>query len=213
MFSFGMMASVRVNVGYVYLMELMPKNKQTLVGTLWNVGEAMIYFIATIYFWKVSKNWYFIVLVGYAMQMFSFFGSLLLPESPRLLVELNRIDEAKLNLDIIARWNKKHLSFYLNDFLQTPRSNSQRADFPDDHKLEIAGVPNDIDEKKLRQFLSEHIGSNNDKILSVVLSNEPGHISQSDLTKCFVSFEDEKSMLQSIEDLRGIGYQGYQLTV
>jgi hypothetical protein len=48
--------------------------------------------------------------------MFSFFGSMVLPESPRLLIELNRVDEAKLALDTIARWNKKHLSFYLNDF-------------------------------------------------------------------------------------------------
>ena len=74
-------------------------------------------------------------------------------------------------------------------------------------------MPNDIDEAKLRKFLSEHIGSNNDKIMSVVLSNEPGYISTCDLTKCFVSFEDEESMLDSVDSLKGIGYSGYQLTV
>ena len=129
MFAFGMNCSIRINVGYIYLMELMPQNKQTLVGTIWNIGEAMIYFMATIYFWKISKDWYYIVLIGYFMTVFGFFGSLLLPESPRLLVELKRIDEAKCSLDTIARWNKKHLGFYLNDFLQTsPKSTAQRND-------------------------------------------------------------------------------------
>lgn len=119
-FFFGMNASIRINVGFVYLMELMPKNKQTLAGTAWSIGEAMVYFIATIYFWKVSKDWQYIVLVGYFMTLFAFFGSMLLPESPRLLLELKRNEEAKASLDTIATWNGKHLSFYINDFLETP---------------------------------------------------------------------------------------------
>ena len=56
------------------------------------------------------------------MILFSFLGSFALPESPKLLKELNRNEEAKLALNTIARWNKKHLSFYLDDFpeLQSP---------------------------------------------------------------------------------------------
>jgi hypothetical protein len=54
--------------------------------------------------------------------------------------------------------------------------------------MEIAGMPADIDETKLRQFLSENIGENNEKILSVVLSNESGYVSTCELTKCFISF-------------------------
>ena len=67
MFCFGMTTSIRINVGYVYLMELVPENKQTLIGTCWNIGEAMVYMIGTIYFWKISKDWYFVVLIGYVM--------------------------------------------------------------------------------------------------------------------------------------------------
>merc|ERR1711933_664870 len=120
----------------------------------------MVYFIATIYFWKVSKDWYNVVFIGYIMTAIGFLGSLLLPESPRLLVELKRIDEAKLALDTIARWNNKHLSFYLNDFLASPKSTSQRYPEPDHHELQIDGLPQDIDEKTLRRYMSENIGDN-----------------------------------------------------
>lgn len=34
---FGFLASVRVAVGYVYLLELMPKKAQTPVTSIWNV--------------------------------------------------------------------------------------------------------------------------------------------------------------------------------
>jgi hypothetical protein len=53
-FSFGAMSSIRVNVGVVYLLELVPTNKQTLHGTIWNNCESLIYPLATIYFWKIS---------------------------------------------------------------------------------------------------------------------------------------------------------------
>ena len=66
-FVFGMASSLRGNIGYIYLMELMPKSKQTLVGTCYAVGEAMVYFIGTIYFWKISKDWYYLTMIGYAM--------------------------------------------------------------------------------------------------------------------------------------------------
>lgn len=72
--------------------------------------------------------------------------------------------------------------------MQTPKSNMNSTRNRDDHEMEIAGMPTDIDETKLRQFLSENIGENNEKILSVVLSNESGYVSTCDLTKCFISF-------------------------
>ena len=50
-FTFGMMCSIRINVGYIYLMECLPKKAQTPVTSGWNVQEAMIYVIGTLYFW------------------------------------------------------------------------------------------------------------------------------------------------------------------
>ena len=46
-------------------MEFNPKNVQILIGTMWGVFSAFIYFFSTIYFWKISKDWTYIVVVGY----------------------------------------------------------------------------------------------------------------------------------------------------
>ena len=34
-----------------------------------------------------------------------------LPDSPRLLAELNKLDECKKSLETIAKWNKAELNF------------------------------------------------------------------------------------------------------
>ena len=49
--SFGFMTPLRINVGYVYLMEMMPRKAMTPVTSTWNVQESLIYVFATLYFW------------------------------------------------------------------------------------------------------------------------------------------------------------------
>ena len=36
-FLFGFLSSVRMQIGYIYLMELMPKKAQTPVTSIWNM--------------------------------------------------------------------------------------------------------------------------------------------------------------------------------
>ena len=85
---FGMLASVRVSVGFIYLMELMPKSSRTTVGSVSNICGGCIYPLATLYFWFVSKNWLYFVANGYFLCLFSACSALLLPESPYFLIEL-----------------------------------------------------------------------------------------------------------------------------
>ena len=49
-FTVGLFTSLRVNVGFVLLTELMPKSKQTFVGTAWGVLESSIVLCSTFYF-------------------------------------------------------------------------------------------------------------------------------------------------------------------
>ena len=86
-FGFGALSSIRVNVGYVYLMELVPTKNQALHGTIWNNSECLIYPLAVIYFWQISKNWIYFSVIGYVLQIWSFFVSFFLPESPRWLID------------------------------------------------------------------------------------------------------------------------------
>ena len=61
----GACSSLRINVGYIYLMELMPKSHQTYVGTFWNVIEGLIIMFGPIYFWKISSDWTYLFVCGY----------------------------------------------------------------------------------------------------------------------------------------------------
>ena len=84
----GALSSIRMNIGFVYMMELMPKSKQTIMGSIWNIFEGCIYVLATIYFWQISKYWLYYVLIGYLMQIFSAIIILWIPESPSFLIEM-----------------------------------------------------------------------------------------------------------------------------
>ena len=94
-FAQGALFSIRINIGYLYLMELMPKHFQTHVGSFWGMTEAAIYLFATIYFWKISNDWFNFALIGYVMGIVTAIGAWFLPESPRYLVEKGNMEELK----------------------------------------------------------------------------------------------------------------------
>ena len=101
----GALNSVRVNIGYLYLLEMMPKHLQTSVGTIWGISDAATYLFATLYFWKVSKDWFYFVLFGYFLNLISAIGAWFLPESPRYLLSMGKIDELKDVMQIVADTN------------------------------------------------------------------------------------------------------------
>ena len=43
LFTFGLVNSIRTNIGYVYMVELMPKSYESFIGTFWNCVEGLIY--------------------------------------------------------------------------------------------------------------------------------------------------------------------------
>lgn len=53
---FGVFNSIRVNIGFVYLMELLPKKSQTPVTTAWSTAMTLIYLFGTIWLWKIGKH-------------------------------------------------------------------------------------------------------------------------------------------------------------
>ena len=65
-FLFGMLSSIRIQVGFVYLMEVTPTSSQSLANSVWSVQETLIYTVAIVYFWKISKEWFWYCLIGYA---------------------------------------------------------------------------------------------------------------------------------------------------
>lgn len=108
-FGFGMSNSIRINIGYVFLVEMMPKKAQTSVTSLWNTQEALIYVFATFYFWKISQHWFWYCFIGYIWQILSVLLLYFIPESPRYLVSIGKLSEAKSAFETIAKWNRTTL--------------------------------------------------------------------------------------------------------
>ena len=102
---FGSVCSLIIQVGYVYLTELMPLSVQPLVTSLWSMQDATIYIVAVIYFSSISKHWIYYALIGYTANVISMVGLYWLPESPKFLHKAGRIAEARESLQVIARWN------------------------------------------------------------------------------------------------------------
>ena len=62
--------------------------------------------IASLYFiHNENRNWMFVALIGFVMQIIACIGLYFLPESPKFLIEQNRITEAKQCLEYIAKIN------------------------------------------------------------------------------------------------------------
>lgn len=73
--------------------------------------DATTYLLATLYFWKVSKDWIYFASIGYVWSFVSAIGSWFLPESPRYLCEKGKMYELERSLKVIAKINGKELKF------------------------------------------------------------------------------------------------------
>ena len=108
MFLIGLVTSLRINVGYIYLIEFIPKKGQANFGTAWCAVDASVMLWVTVYFINsAARDWRQICLVGYALQFIGLVGAFWLPESPKFLIEQNRIREAIECLKQIAKANGK----------------------------------------------------------------------------------------------------------
>ena len=95
--------------------------------------EAFIYVLATLYFWKVNKHWFYFVLIGYTWNVISVVGMYWMPESPRFLLNVGKREEAFRAFQTIAKWNKKELVF--DETLFSNISASAKA--KEQHTIEI----------------------------------------------------------------------------
>ena len=146
MFTFGLFTSIRLNVGFVYLMELIPRHNQALITTCWCVGEGCIYLLSTVYFSSMSKDWSALGILGYLTQVLAMLGTFFLPESPALLMETGRTEEAKDSLESIAWWNNTIEKFYLHAFMKG---------FPKSKTIELNLTASTIEISKLPKIIGE----------------------------------------------------------
>ena len=107
LFFIGALSSVRIIVGFTYMLELIGAPYRTMYGTLWGINENLVYLWATLYFWKVGKNVFPLLALGYGINIVAVVGVYFLPESPVYLIKKGNLEEARKSLEFIARVNGK----------------------------------------------------------------------------------------------------------
>ena len=103
-------------MGYVYLVEMLPVKSTTVAITSWFMTEGLICAFSPFYFWKISTNWEPIFYCGYGVCIMSIILGMVLPESPRLLIALGKLEEAEKSFKRIAKLNGKKLDWDPNEF-------------------------------------------------------------------------------------------------
>lgn len=107
----GCLESIRLSIGYNYIMELIGEKYRTFYGTIWNANEACIYLWATIYFGFIAKKWFPFVMIGYSLAVIATFGVYFYPESPPWAIQMKQFKVAKKSFDYIAKVNRKQYDF------------------------------------------------------------------------------------------------------
>jgi MFS family permease len=115
-FGFGLLTSVRINVGLTLLTELNPLETRADAVTTNSVFDCSVYFLGTVYFWQISKNSQILLYVGYSFNLIGLLLLSFVPESPQWLLSKGRLTDAKNCLDRIAAINGTTLQVDMNTF-------------------------------------------------------------------------------------------------
>ncbi len=86
MFFMGMVAALNPCVGYVYIMEIVEKKRETLITTIAQVAESVPVLIGPLYFMYVGNRWEPLVIMGTFVSFVSAVMVFWVEESPRYLL-------------------------------------------------------------------------------------------------------------------------------
>lgn len=105
-FLLGLCTPGKSNIAYVYLLELVPTDWQTYVGTMLLFADGSTMIFLSIYFRYISKDWLWFQIFALSLSAVAFIGTFLAPESPKYLYSYSRFLEARASLAHIARFNQ-----------------------------------------------------------------------------------------------------------
>lgn len=106
MFFLGFSGVGRCSICFLYLMELLPQSKQTLVGTILQMNNGLIPIYMVLYFWVISRQWQGIEIFANGVTIVVLLGAaLVLPESPKFYLSKQRWSEARGAITKISKFN------------------------------------------------------------------------------------------------------------
>ena len=107
MFFLGFAGVGRCSITFLYLMELIPQTKQTLIGTIVQMNGGMVAIYVALYFWFISIKWQYLEIFAACITVIGIvFVTVFIPESPKFYLSNKRFKEARVSLSYIAKFNK-----------------------------------------------------------------------------------------------------------
>lgn len=102
---FGFCGAGRSGIGYLYLLEMMPSDWKTMVGTLTHSVNSCTFIFSALYFWQLSKDWRWLILYALVANGVTGIAICFVPESPLYSYAVKDFDKARESLNKIARFN------------------------------------------------------------------------------------------------------------
>jgi hypothetical protein len=82
----GLFSSFRLNVGFIYGQEIIPRKHANIIGSFYNTLDSCTMMMVSVYFKYFSKEWIYIECILFGISLVALIISLYLPESPKYLV-------------------------------------------------------------------------------------------------------------------------------
>ncbi|CDW73161.1 solute carrier family member 5 [Stylonychia lemnae] len=103
---FGLCGPGRSIVGYLYLLELVPKDWKYYIGTLISCANTSTFVFSSFFFWYASKNSEYLIIFGLISTLFTLTAIYQIPESPKYLKSTNQLEKLEKTLAYIDRFNR-----------------------------------------------------------------------------------------------------------
>lgn len=94
MFTIGMVATIRAQVGFIYLFENMRVKHYERLAAVFGLIEGSLALLGALYFHFLSKSWFPLIFGAFCVTAAASVGSLFLLESPRYLIKSGQITYA-----------------------------------------------------------------------------------------------------------------------
>jgi hypothetical protein len=86
-FVIGLFSSWRLSLGFIYGSEIITESSQNFAGSLFNLFDAQVVIFSSLFLQFVSTDWVSLHTVYIGLAALAFLISLVLPESPKFLVQ------------------------------------------------------------------------------------------------------------------------------
>jgi MFS family permease len=94
-FGVGLFSCFRLNISFIYGMEIIQFSKKNIIGSLYNFFDALTMIAVAFYFKYISKDWFPLLNVFLLLSSVACVISFWMPESPKFLISKKKFRGAR----------------------------------------------------------------------------------------------------------------------